>query len=109
MSGTAIEKPCVRRPELATAVPRAAWFGAIAGIWGAFVALVSVSPETLERAYDWLTGLASVWEVLMWIVLLPWAVSWVVWESSWEQWARVLVVALIAIVQLSASAPRARG
>ena len=81
MSGTAIEKPCVRRPEVATAVPGAAWFGAMAGLWGAFVALVAASPETLERAYDWLTGLAIVWEVVMWIVLLPWTVSWVVWES----------------------------
>ena len=45
------------------------------GLWGAFVTLVAASPETLERAYDWLTGLALVWEILMWIVLLPWAVS----------------------------------
>ena len=42
----------------------------MAGLWGAFVALVSASPEPLERAYDWLTGLAIVWEVLMWIALL---------------------------------------
>ncbi|MGH3077555.1 MAG: hypothetical protein ACRDPZ_05160 [Gaiellaceae bacterium] len=108
MGDTAVEKPCVRRrPQVAAAVPGTAWFGAMAGFWGAFIALLAASPETLERAYDWLTSLAVVWEILMWIVLLPWAVSWVVWESSWEHWARVLVVALIAVVQLTASAPRA--
>jgi hypothetical protein len=70
--------------------------------------LLAASPETLADVYDWLTGLAIVWEVLMWIVLLPWALAYVVWESSWEHWLRVLVVVLIVMVHLSVSVPRTR-
>jgi hypothetical protein len=71
-----------------------------------FVTLLVVSPETLDDAYDWLAGLPIVWEVLMWIVALPWALAYVVWESSWEQWLRVVIVAVLAAVHLSLSAPR---
>ena len=95
-----------RRVPVPTAVPGSTWFGLMVATWSSFVTLLSVSPETLADAYDWLTGLAIVWEILMWIVLLPWAVAYVVWESSWEQWLRILVVALIVLVHLSISAPR---
>ena len=42
----------------------------------------------------------------MWILVLPWALAYWAWESSWEQWVRVAVVALIAVVHLSITAPR---
>jgi hypothetical protein len=78
----------------------------MAALWGSFVTLLAASPETLADAYDWLTGLAIVWEILMWIVLLPWALAYVVWDSSWDHWLRVLLVILIATVHLSLSVPR---
>jgi hypothetical protein len=80
----------------------------MAGLWGAFITLLAVSPTTLDDAYDWLRGLPIVWEILMWILTLPWTVAYLVYESSWEHWLRVLVVALIVVVHLSASAPRAK-
>jgi hypothetical protein len=43
----------------------------------------------------------------MWIVTLPWTVAYLAYETGWEHWARVLVVALIVAVHLSISAPRA--
>jgi hypothetical protein len=76
--------------------------------WAVFFTLLVVSTETLDDVYGWLTGLAIVWEVLMWIVLLPWALAYVVWDSGWEHWLQVLVVVLIATVHLSISAPRSR-
>jgi hypothetical protein len=79
----------------------------MAGTWGAFVALLAASPGTLDDAYAWLTGLPIVWEILMWIVTLPWTVAYLVYESSWEHWVSVLVVALIVVVHLSIFAPRA--
>jgi hypothetical protein len=82
------------------------WFGAMVAVWSVFVTLLVVSPETLADVYEWLTGLAIVWEILMWIALLPWALAYVVWESSWEQWLRVLVLIVIALAHLGASAPR---
>jgi hypothetical protein len=42
----------------------------------------------------------------MWIVVLPWALAYVVWDSSWDQWLRVVVVVAMAAVHLLISAPR---
>jgi hypothetical protein len=86
----------------------ATFFGLMIATWSVFVTLLIVSPETLEDAYDWLTALPIVWEVLMWIILLPWALAYLVWESSWDQWLRILVVGLMAAAHLVLSAPRPR-
>jgi hypothetical protein len=90
-----------------TQAPGSTFLAAMAGLWGAFVTLLAVSPATLADAYDWLRGLPVVWEILMWIVTLPWTVAYLAYETGWEHWARVLVVALIVAVHLSISAPRA--
>jgi hypothetical protein len=44
----------------------------------------------------------------MWIVVLPWAVGWLVWEASWEQWLRLLGLGLLCAIHLVVSAPRLR-
>jgi len=106
MTETATDSIHPRRVPAPTAVPGSTWFGGMVALWSIFFTLLVVSPQTLERAYDWLTGLAVVWEVAMWILLLPWALGYVVWESSWEHWLRVLVVVVIVLVHLSISAPR---
>jgi hypothetical protein len=77
-------------------------------MWSAFVTLLVVSPGTLDDTYDWLTGLPIVWEILMWIVLLPWALAYLVWESSWDQWVRILIVGMMAGAHLVLSAPRSK-
>jgi hypothetical protein len=105
MSQLAAEKTC-KRVSVPTQVPGTTWFGGMVALWTVFYTLLAVSPETLERTYDWLTSLAVVWEVLMWIVLLPWALAYVTWESSWEEWLRIAVVVLITLVHLSISVPR---
>jgi hypothetical protein len=107
MSQLAVDKPGVRKVYAPTQVPGSAFFAMMAGTWGAFIALLAASPGTLDDTYDWLTGLPIVWEILMWIITLPWTVAYLVYGSSWEQWLRVLVVALIVVVHLSISAPRA--
>jgi hypothetical protein len=107
MSQAVQEAGCKRAPA-AVAAPGSVWFGLMVAVWTVFFTLLTVSPETLADVYDWLTGLAIVWEILMWIVLLPWALAYVVWESSWEHWLQVLLVVLIAMVHLSVSMPRTR-
>lgn len=82
------------------------WFGVMVAMWSGFFTLLAASPETLADAYDWLTGLALAWEVVMWIVLLPWALAYVVFESSLDQWLRVLIIVLFATAHLVLSAPR---
>jgi hypothetical protein len=84
----------------------ATFSGLMVATWSVFFTLLVVSPETLDDAYDRLTALPIVWEILMWIVLLPWALAHLVWESSWDQWLRILVVGLMAAAHLVLSAPR---
>lgn len=74
---------------------------------GAFVTLLAVAPATLDDAYDWLRGLPIVWEILMWIVTLPWTLAHLVYDSSWDHWVRALVVVAIVVLHLSISAPTA--
>ena len=70
-------------------VARGATFsGLMVAMWSVFITLLVVSPETLDDAYDWLTGLP------------------IVWESSWDQWLRVLALGLMAATHLILSAPR---
>jgi hypothetical protein len=78
----------------------------MAGAWGAFVTLLAVSPETLDDAYDWLTALPLVWEILAWILTLPWTIAYLVYDSSWQHWLRVALVVVIVVVHLSVCAPR---
>ena len=108
MSQIAVPDACTKKAHVPTAVPGTTWFGLMVASWTTFFTLLSASPETLADVYDWLTGLAIVWEIVMWIVLLPWAVTYVVWERSWEQWLRVVVVVLLATAHLSISVPRAK-
>jgi len=87
--------------------PGNVWFGAMVAVWSIFLTLLVVSPGTLDDVYEWLRGLWVVWEVLMWIVLLPWALAHVVLESSWPDWLRIVVVVLLATFHLAISQPRA--
>lgn len=107
MSQLAVEKTQAKAPAVPTQVPGSAFLALMAGLWGSFVTLLAVSPSTLDDAYDWLTGLPLVWEILMWILTLPWTVAYLVYDASWEHWVRVVVVALIVTVHVSMCAPRA--
>jgi hypothetical protein len=108
MSQVAIEDTDVKAKVVPapTPVPGSTFFAVMAGLWGSFVTLLAVSPDTLDDAYDWLTGLPIVWEILMWIVTLPGAIAYLVYDSSWEHWLRVLVVAFIVLVHLGITAPK---
>ena len=108
MTQIAVEKCDAKRVAVPKPVQGSTFFGAMAALWGAFVTLLAVSPTTLDDAYDWLRGLPVVWEMLMWIATLPWTVAFLIYESDWQHWARVLVVALIVTVHLSMCAPRVR-
>jgi hypothetical protein len=106
MSQIAVEKPDCRAASVPTQVPGSAFLALMAGLWGAFVTLLAVSPSTLDDAYDWLRDLPIVWEILMWLLTLPWTVAYLVYETAWEHWVRVAVVAVIVALHLSICAPR---
>ena len=106
MSQLAVDPAERKRAAVPMQAPGSAFLAVMAGLWGSFVTLVAVSPGTLDDAYDWMRELPLVWELLMWILTLPWTVAYLVFETSWQHWVRVLLVALIVIVHLGACAPR---
>jgi hypothetical protein len=106
MSQIAVEKPESRTAAIPMQAPGSAFFALMAGLWGAFVTLLAVSPSTLDDAYSWLRDLPIVWELLMWLLTLPWTVAYLLYETDWTHWLRVVVVALIVTVHLSVCAPR---
>ena len=108
MSQIAVEKTEATYRAVPMQVPGSTFFALMAGLWGSFVTLLAVSPSTLDDAYEWMTGLPVVLEIMMWILTLPWTVAYLVYDASWEHWLRVVVVALIVAVHLSICAPRAR-
>lgn len=83
-----------------------AWFTMMVGMWSAFSTLLIASPETLGEIWSWLTGLPLAAEVVMWIVLFPWALALAVWQSSWEEWVTLLVIALLGAGWTLVSKPR---
>jgi hypothetical protein len=106
MSQIAVDRAEGKPAAVPMQAPGSAFFALMAGLWGSFVTLLAVSPETLDDAYDWLRELPILWEILMWILTLPWTVAYLVYESSWQHWVRVLLVALVVTVHLGAGAPR---
>jgi hypothetical protein len=106
MSQIAVDRTERKPGTVPMQAPDSMFLAVMAGLWGSFVTLLAVSPHTLDDAYDWLRALPLVWELLMWIVTLPWTVGYLAYETSWEHWVRVLVVALVVAVHLSVCAPR---
>jgi hypothetical protein len=106
MSQIAVDRTERKPGTVPMQAPGSMFLAVMAGLWGSFVTLLAVSPQTLDDAYDWLRALPLVWELLMWIAMLPWTVAYLAYETSWEHWVRVLLVALVVAVHLSACAPR---
>ena len=106
MSEITVETAGSRSTPVPMQAPGSAFLALIAGLWGAFVALLAASPSTLDETYAWLRELPIVWEALMWLATLPWTVAYLAYDTGWEHWLRVAVVALIVAVHLCICSPR---
>jgi hypothetical protein len=70
-------------------------------LWITFFVLMGFYPETLDSIWNWLRGLPIAAEIVMWIVMLPWAIGLAIWESSLATWLSVLVIAVLALIWTS--------
>lgn len=95
-----------KRAKPAPALEGVAWFALMVGMWSAFYALLIASPETLADMWRRLTELPLAAEIAMWILVFPWALGIYVWERSWDEWVRLLLVALFGAVWMRVSAPK---
>lgn len=69
--------------------------------WLIFFVLLIFWPDTLTDIWEWVEGLATVWQVLLWLLTLPYMLALAIWESDWDTWQRILSVVAIALVWTS--------
>jgi hypothetical protein len=96
--GAMTEAAC-RRHESKRQSP---WSGIMVPAWITFFVLLAWYPETLDTIWNWLRTLPLPAEIVMWIVMLPWAVGLAIWESSLATWLSVGLVVLLAFLWTSA-------
>jgi hypothetical protein len=78
------------------------------GGWSLFFALVLFGESTLSDLWEGLRDLPIVVEGLVWLLLFPLVLATGVWESSWQTWVRVVLVACFAVGWSIAFFPRAK-
>jgi hypothetical protein len=84
------------------------WFTLMVGGWAVFLALVLFAESTLSDLWDRLRDLPLIVEGLIWFLLFPLILATGVWESSWQTWLRVLLVACFAVGWSIAFFPRTK-
>jgi hypothetical protein len=82
------------------------WFALIIGGWSAFLVLVLFSESALSNLWEGLRDLPLLVEGLVWLLFFPLVLATAVWESSWETWLRVLLVACFTLGWSLAFLPR---
>ena len=65
-------------------------------LWVGFAIALLVNQEWLDLLWNSVRGLPLVWEIIVWIVLLPAMVLLWIWQSSWPALLRALGFAGIA-------------
>jgi hypothetical protein len=84
------------------------WFALMVAGWAVFFGLVLFAESTLSDLWDRLRDLPLVVEGLIWFLLFPLVLATGVWESSWQTWLRVLLVACFAVGWSLAFFPRSK-
>ncbi len=82
------------------------FFIVMVGLWGAFIALAIVSPETLTSIWR---STADLWwplKLAVWILFLPWMIGLLVWQADWSFAARMAVIVVLALGWSAMSFPR---
>jgi hypothetical protein len=82
------------------------FFIVMVGLWGAFIALAIVSPETLTSIWQSTTDLWWPLKLLVWILFLPWMIGLLVWQADWSFAARMGVIVVLALGWSAMSFPR---
>jgi hypothetical protein len=83
-----------------------ALFGIFLILWFAFGAALIFNQGALDAAWQWLTGVPIILQVVLWVVFLPITVGLWVWESDWDLWLRLLTIIVIAVFNISALGPK---
>jgi hypothetical protein len=84
------------------------WFALMLGGWTVFFVLLVFAQSTVGELWRELRDLPIVVEGLVWLLLFPFVLATAVWESSWDEWLRLLLVSMFALVWSALFFPRKR-
>lgn len=73
------------------------WFGAMIAGWMLFFGLALFGESRLSELWDGLRAWPLALEALVWLLLFPLVLATAVWESSWDDWLRVVLVSCFAL------------
>jgi 4-amino-4-deoxy-L-arabinose transferase-like glycosyltransferase len=80
------------------------WFAWMVGMWVVFYILLGTG--RLDDIATAVRDLPLVFEILVWLLFLPWMLATAVWTSDWPEWLRVLLIVLFTAGWTIVSVPR---
>jgi len=81
-------------------------FGVFLILWAAFGYALVASQGSLDRTYEWLTGLPLIVQSVVVLLTLPVAAGLWIWETSWPLLVRLPLVIAIGAWNLAIFLPR---
>jgi hypothetical protein len=105
MSATATRHPSVRTPSGLFAY---ASFAIMVGGWVAFTVALAASRSTLDDVWTSVRDLPLPLEGLAWLLGFPFLVGLAIWQSSWNEAARLVAIAVLAVAYTYMFVPRER-
>jgi hypothetical protein len=98
-------RPSARTPSSLFAY---ASFTIMAGGWVAFVVALVASRQTLDDVWTSVRDLPLVVEGAVWLLGFPFLVGLAIWHASWDEPARLIVIAVLAVAYTYLFIPRPR-
>jgi hypothetical protein len=105
MSAPAIHPPHRLRPARVFAYGS---FAIMLAGWLAFAYALIVSRDGLADVWGWVTGLPLIAELAVWLVGFPFLLALAIWDASWNETARLILIAVVAAFYLFMFRPRER-
>ena len=99
-------RPGLRRAALIV------WLVIVVVGWAVFGYLAFVAPGGLDAAWEWVRDQTLLYQIAMWLFLLPWMGALWISQTGWAEWLRVALiagVALLTFVLALTQFPRTRG
>lgn len=103
MSTSAARHPSARAPSRLVAY---ASFAIMVAGWAAFAVALVASPQTLDDVWATVRDLPLVAEGLVWVLGFPFLIGLAIWQASWDEAARLAVIAVLAVAYTYMFVPR---
>lgn len=87
------------QPALRTVVV-AAWMLVVVAGWGFVACVAFVAPGGLDGAWHWVRSQSVLLQVAMWALLLPWMAAVWISQTSWPEWLRWGLVAVLGVASI---------